>query len=317
MENLFDVFNLDPEAFISKKAEKALDDSIYKPYPELGKDNVYKAVVRFLPNIFNPEKSKIHKYYVWLKDPVSGENLCVDCPTTVGKKSILKDLYWKLKNSHSAKDQELSKMYSRKEDYYSLVQIIKDPNRPELEGKVMILKFGRKVNDMIEQQLKPDYGTPCNPYDLFDGRNFVLNVRKVGEWNNYDLCQFAGEKCPIVLEGRAMQKNAEDMKAIQAYLNGGPKNLSDFDYKEWTEEVNEKVMAIIRNTVPDGRLVSEMLGSSSTPGKPVTSQPTPTIQNPAMDDFFSSTPSAPATTPPPASKPAANNYDDLDLFAGL
>lgn len=310
MENLFDVFNLDPEAFISKKPERATDESIYKPYPELGKDGVYKAVVRFLPNIFNPEKSKIHKYYVWLKDPVSAENVCVDCPTTVGKKSILKDLYWKLKNSHSAKDQELAKMYSRKEDYYSLVQVIKDPNRPELEGKILILKFGRKVNDMIEQQLKPDYGTPCNPYDLFEGRNFVLNVRKVGEWNNYDLCQFAGEKCPIVIESKAMQKNQEDMKIIQNYLNSGPKNLTEFDYKEWTEEINEKVMSIIRNTVPDGRLISEVLGSASSPKSSPKTEPVVTSQ--PTEDYFSK--SEPTTV---SSQKPANNYDDLDLFAGL
>jgi hypothetical protein len=313
MENLFDVFNLDPEAFISKKPEKAIDESIYKPYPELGKDNVYKAVVRFLPNIFNPEKSKIHKYYIWLKDPVSGENLTVDCPSTVGKKSILKDLYWKLKNSHSAKDQDLAKMYSRKEDYYSLVQVIKDPNRPELEGKILILKFGRKVNDMIEQQLKPDYGTPCNPYDLFEGRNFVLNVRKVGDWNNYDLCQFAGEKCPIVIEGKAMQKNQDDMRIIQGYLNGGPKNLADFDYKEWTEEINERVMAIIRNTVADGRLIGEVLGSSGTTKSAPKTEPLVTSQ--PTTDYFAEQ-SKPASEPTSAQKPA-NNYDDLDLFAGL
>ena len=169
MEN-FDIFNLDNEAFVKQEIKKDEDEFIYKPYPELGKDGVYKSLVRFLPNITNPKKSKIHQYYVWLKDPVDGTNHKAICPSTVGKKSVLKDLYWKLKNSASAKDQEISKAFSRKEDFYSLIQIVQDKNNPDLEGKIMIFKFGKKINEMIEAQLQPEYGDACNPYDLFEGR---------------------------------------------------------------------------------------------------------------------------------------------------
>ena len=91
MDNL-DIFSLDNEDFL--KPEPATtgsgDANIYKPYPELGKDGVYKALIRFLPNVANPKKSKIHKYYVWLKDPIDNSNFVADCPSTVGKKSILK-----------------------------------------------------------------------------------------------------------------------------------------------------------------------------------------------------------------------------------
>lgn len=63
MEN-FDIFSLDNEDFLKPEAQTNTGDSnIYKPYPELGKDGVYKALIRFLPNIANPKKSKIHKYY--------------------------------------------------------------------------------------------------------------------------------------------------------------------------------------------------------------------------------------------------------------
>jgi hypothetical protein len=264
MSNL-DIFNLDAESFVTKtKKEGSVDLEFYKPYPESGKDGVYKSLVRFVPNHVDPTKSKIHKYYVYLNDPVSGDSFSVDCPSTVGKKSVLKDIFWKLKNSHSAADQELAKSFSRKEDYYALVQIVQDKNNTELEGKIMIFKFGKKLNDMLEAQLKPEYGSPCNPFDLFEGKLFSIHSRKVGEWNNYDLCSFVGEKGPIEIEGKKMEKNQSDMNTIMEYLKTGPKNLSSFDYKDWDDALTEKVMGVIRNTVPDGRLVNEIMSGVNT-----------------------------------------------------
>jgi len=284
MSNL-DIFNLDAEAFVTKTAQQGggKDLEFYKPYPEDGKDGVYKSLIRFVPNPVDPAKSKVHKYYVYLNDPVSGDGFSVDCPSTVGKKSILKDLFWKLKNSHSAADQELAKKFSRKEDFYSLIQIVQDKNKPELEGKIMIFKFGKKLNDMIEAQLQPEYGDPCNPYDLFEGREFAVSVRKVGEWNNYDLCSFVGEKTAIRVNGVGMKKNQDDMKSVLDYLNEGPQNLTSFDYKDWDDDVTDKVMTVIKNTVPEQRVINEIMGGVST----AKSTPAPAAKQTSTSDLYS------------------------------
>lgn len=321
MENLeFDIFNLDNDSFVKKDAKRDEDEYLYKPYPELGKDGVYKSLIRFVPNLANPKKSKIHQYYVWLKDPVDGSNFKALCPSTVGKKSILKDLFWKLKNSNSAKDQELSKNFSRKEDFYSLIQVVKDPNRPDLEGKIMFLKFGRKVNDLIEQQIKPEFGTPSNPYDLFEGRAFGLHVRKVGEWNNYDLCQFVGERSALIIDGVPVEKDEESRERIVKYLKTGPQDLEKFDFKEWTEDENEKIMKIVRNTIPDGRMISEIIGgSSSTSSSKASTSAEDFLSNGSSkkksnnEEFFPSEEEQPA--PKTGSKKAAPSLDDL--YEGL
>jgi hypothetical protein len=318
-----DIFNLDSDAFVTKSAKgESKDLEFYKPYPEDGKDGVYKALIRFLPNPADPKKSKIHKYYVYLKDPQSGDGFSVDCPSTVGKKSILKDIFWKLKNSHSAADQETAKSFSRKEDYYSLVQIVQDKNRPELEGKIMIWKFGKKINDMIEAQLKPEYGEPCNPFDLFEGRLFGVSVRKVGEWNNYDLCQFVGERMPVTIDGVKMEKTKGDMEKIVEYLKTGPQNLASFDYKDWDDALTDKVMSIIRSTVPDGRVISDIMSGVSTASS-TTSAAAPVKES---SDFFnevSSTKTSAAmksnedflASPP---KPSSSSSSSLeDLYADL
>jgi hypothetical protein len=286
MSNL-DIFNLDVDNFVTKtKTTESKESEFYKPYPESGKDGVYKSLIRFLPNVAEPSKSKIHKYYVYLTDPASGDSFSVDCPSTVGKKSILKDIFWKLKNSHSAADQELAKSFSRKEDYYALVQIVQDKNNPEIEGKIMIFKFGKKLNDMLEAQLKPEYGEPCNPFDLFSGKLFSVHSRKVGEWNNYDLCSFVGDKCAIEIEGRKMEKTPGDMKTITDYLEGGPKNLTSFDYKDWDDALTERVMGVIKNTVPDGRLVNEIMSGVNT-SSPAKSAQAPTSSSSLYEEASS------------------------------
>jgi hypothetical protein len=314
MSNL-DIFNLDVDNFVTKtKTSESKESEFYKPYPESGKDGVYKSLIRFLPNVAEPSKSKIHKYYVYLTDPASGDSFSVDCPSTVGKKSILKDIFWKLKNSHSAADQELAKSFSRKEDYYSLVQIVQDKNNPELEGKIMIFKFGKKLNDMLEAQLKPEYGEPCNPFDLFSGKLFSVHSRKVGEWNNYDLCSFVGDKCAIEINGRKMEKTPGDMKIITEFLEGGPKNLTAFDYKDWDDSLTDRVMGVIRNTVPDGRLVNEIISGVNT------SSPSKTAQTPASSSLYEEASSTKVGSEPvsqsaginrPSAPSTASSLDDL------
>jgi hypothetical protein len=311
MSNL-DIFNLDVENFVTKtKKEDSRDLEFYKPYPENGKDGVYKSLIRFLPNHVDPSKSKIQKYYVYLNDPATGEGFPVDCPSTVGKKSVLKDIFWKLKNSNSAADQDLARNFSRKEDYYSLIQIVQDKNNPELEGKIMTFKFGRKINDMLESQLKPEYGDPCNPYDLFEGKLFSIHSRKVGEWNNYDLCQFVGNNAPIEIDGKKMDKNKEDMNTILEYLKTGPDNLANFEYKDWDDNTTERVMNIIKNTVPDGRMVNEVMSGANV----TTSSSTPTTKT--SDDIYnevSSTKVGSVKEEPlkqPSSPETASSLDDL------
>ena len=313
MSNL-DIFNLDVDNFVTKsKKEDSRDLEFYKPYPENGKDGVYKSLIRFLPNHVDPAKSKIQKYYVYLNDPTTGDGFPVDCPSTVGKKSVLKDIFWKLKNSNSAADQDLARNFSRKEDYYSLIQIVQDKNNPELEGKIMTFKFGRKINDMLESQLKPEYGDPCNPYDLFEGKLFSIHSRKVGEWNNYDLCQFVGNNTPIEIDGKKMGKNKKDMDTILEYLKTGPDNLTNFEYKDWNENTTERVMNIIRNTVPDGRMVNEVMSGanvSSTPA-PSTSRTADDIYNEVSSTKVGNTPQEEQPLKQPSSPETASSLDDL------
>lgn len=316
MSDEFDIFNLSADNLITPQ-KTGKGGEIYSPTADKGRDGIYKALIRFLPNVRNSEKSKIKKSYYWLEDPVSGESFSVDDPATVGKKSILADTFWKLKKSTSARDQELSEKFSNVTNFYSLVQIIKDPNQPELEGKIMVFKFGIKINQKIEALLKPEFGDPTNPFDLFEGKMFALHVVKKQKWNNFDLCEFVGERTPLILDGKPIQKTKEDMSKVVDYLKNNSPELEKYDYKEWTDETHEKVLNAIRNIIPDGRLVEQILGGKAGAKPAATAQaPQADAQSAAtskpqtsFDDLMSTGSQNPA---PQAEKKATGSVSSLD-----
>jgi len=316
MEDNFDIFNLPADAFITP--EKKSTSEFYSPSADKGRDGVYKSLVRFLPNIHNPAQSKIMKYYVWLTDPSTGDGFSVDCPSTVGQKSVLKDMYWKLKKSESVKDQELAQEYfGRVESHYAIIQVLKDPNAPELEGKIMIYKFGAKINQKIEAMLKPEFGEPVNPFDLFEGKTFALHIVKKMKWNNYDQCAFVGERTPLVLDGTPIQKTKEDMGKVSTWLKDNSPDITKYGYQEWDQEMTNRVHATIAKIVPDGRMVEEMTNSAIAEGNTgANAAPAVAPQTSFSGESLMGAPKeTAAVTPPAAETPASvagvSSLDDL------
>lgn len=305
----FNIFNLSADAFITPAKTSAAE--FYQPSADKGRDGVYKALVRFLPNVHNPAQSKIMKYYVWLEDPTTNEGFSVDCPSTVGKKSILKDMYWKLKKSESVKDQELADShFSRVESHIALVQILKDPNQPELEGKIMVYKFGAKINQKIEAQLKPEFGDPVNPFDLFEGKVFALHIVKKMKWNNYDQCGFVGDKTPLVLDGQPIKRTKEDMEKVTAWLKENSTDISKYAYKDWDDEMTNKVLNVISKLVPDGRMIEQMTNSAANEGAKGANAPAAAPQTSFQTDDLMSAPQSEAPAPSTGSG-GVSSIDDL------
>jgi len=292
MENLNDIFNLSVDDF---KVEEKKATSIFKPDANAGRDGVYKAVVRFLPWHKDPKKSIMKKWSCWLVNPGNDEAKMVDCPSTVGKKSVLQDMFWKFKKSDSVAEQKLAENFSRRQRFASLVQIIKDDNAPENVGKIMVWPYGVKIFNKLQAEMKPEFGKPHIPFDLFEGKPFLVHITKVAGYNNYDNCRFLDERVAVSIDGTAMEKTQDDMVKIKAFLEQSP-DLSSYDYQDWDSATEDFVNEVIRNTVPGGRVVAsvektnrETVAPVSTPtaAKPVEkSEPLPSInKGGGLDDL--------------------------------
>lgn len=250
MENNFDIFNLSLDDFKSEEKPKTGSD-VYKTDPKLSKDSIYRAIVRFIPNLNNPKKSIIRKYSYWLED-ATGAGFYADCPSSnPGEKSIIQDTFWKLFKSESAFEKKQAERMKRKEYYYSYVLIVKDPQRPELENTVQILRYPKAVKKMIDAQVEPsaediEMGiNPTNIFDFFNGKDFSLKVTLKGGYWNYDECKFAGSSSAVSLNGSKMDNNQECRKMIMSVYEGlSP--LENNEFKPWTQEMQTKVYSYLQ-----------------------------------------------------------------------
>ena len=98
----------------------------------------------------------------------------------------------RLWNSGSDEDKETARKQKRKNQYYSNIYVVKDPKHPENEGKVFLYKYGKKIHDKILAAMQPEFQdeTPVNVFDLWEGANFKLKIKKVAGYWNYDSSEF-------------------------------------------------------------------------------------------------------------------------------
>lgn len=303
----FDIFNLSVSDVETHEAKSTRTDVLYKPSADQGKDGTYKALVRFVPNPENPRNSLVKKYVHWLTD-ASGNGRLVDSPSSVGESCPIAEVFFKLRNSDSAVDRKMSEKLKRREQYYSLIKVIKDPQNPELEGTYLIYKFGYKIKEKIDAELKPNFGEPTQVFDLFAGKNFELVITRQGEYNNYDTAKFSSSNSAIDLSGTPAERSKEGMAAIKEELDAAP-SLEPYQYKVWDGDARDFVNGILRQYLNPGDSLDSVVSKPSVKSVPKkTAEPVAT---------HTATPIAEKNTAPSANVDSEGDLDsflnDLDL----
>jgi hypothetical protein len=349
-----DLFNLNPDDFSGKAASQArkVDENVYNPGPDQGQNGVYKSVIRFVPWVGDPTKSKYKKYAAKLVNPLTNERLIIDCPSTIGKSSILWSLdleLRKLANEEPEVVKEIQKYFNRYYNYYSLVYIKRDPQAPTLEGSIKVYSYGYTIDNLIQQEINPEAELgivgKVNPFSLTEGKDFVLVVkRKTKAWRDFSASKFMNEVSPLIVKspnGKEVSVN-EDPRVRQfigEYLKQNSPNIEQYHYKEWNDSDYEKVAEFIKAIVPYKQIIDNLVGglkdekmkalfTNSAPAKSKMTQaplgedleftPAPaksqSISLDDDDDFGLSQPSSPA--PAPSTKASSLDLDD-ELFNDL
>lgn len=307
----FDIFNLgvnDVDTHESQASSSGND--VYKPTADQGKDGTYKALIRFVPNPANPRNSLVKKYVHWLTD-ASGDGKLVDSPASIGEKCSIADAFFKLRKSDSAVDRKMSEKLKRREQYYALVKVIKDPQFPEFEGTYKVFKFGYKIKEKIDEELKPAFGEPTQIFDLFEGKNFELIITRQGDFNNYDKSKFSASKSAVLVAGKPAEKTKENMTVIKEELEKAP-SLEPYEFKAWDDETRDFVNSILRQYLNPGSAMDEIVSSkkaSSTPKAAKAAAPVASSTDEFDMDFGSTNESA-----APSANAASDSGDDLDAF---
>ena len=302
----FDIFNLSVDAVNTHEVQNTSSgNDIYKPTADEGKDGTYKALIRFVPNPKNPRNSLVKKYVHWLTD-AAGEGKLVESPTSIGEKCPIAEAFFKLRKSDSAVDRKIADKLKRREQYYALIKIIKDPQHPEFEGQYKIFKFGYKIKEKIDEELKPAFGEPTQIFDLFNGKNFELIITRQGEYNNYDKSKFASSKSAVVIDGEPAEKTSDTMGKIKAELDAAP-SLEPYEYKAWDDETRDFVNSILRQYLNPGSAMDEIV--SKPKAKPAAKK-----EESASTDFDFDTTPAPKAAAKVEETANVDSSDDLDSF---
>lgn len=212
------------------------------------------AVLRFLPPKEGENLAFVKKYTHFFR----GENskvLCEICPTTVGKECPICQENGRIWKSHPEDEaRKLIKDKKRKLEYCSNVLVLQDRANPDNEGKVFLYKYGAKIFEKITQVIKPDFEdeTSFDPFNIFEGGNFILKAKTKDDFRNYDNSYFDKpselfdgdeKKLSEVLDGIYSLEALIDPKLFKTYeeLEQQLKRVSDTNAKPIRKNIEESI----------------------------------------------------------------------------
>ncbi len=101
---------------------------------------------------------------------------------TIGEKDPIQlaaiSAFRKAKNDGDESLKTYAKRFIPNSTYYANVLVIRDEEKPENEGKVMIYQFGRQIFNIIEKVIKPEFDDvdPMDPFDFWEGADFKIRM---------------------------------------------------------------------------------------------------------------------------------------------
>ena len=208
-------------SFLQKELEKSasgkqVDDRFWKPEVDAS-GNGY-AVIRFLPA---PEGETVPwaKVYSHAFQGPGGWYI-ENSLTTLNEKDPVGEINRRLWNSGSDEDKETARKQKRKLQYYSNILVVKDPKNPENEGRVFLYKYGKKIHDKILAAMQPEFQDedPVNVFDLWEGANFKLKIKKVAGYWNYDSSEFDSVSA-LSADDDELEKVWKQEYSLEAFTN--------------------------------------------------------------------------------------------------
>lgn len=156
------------------------------------------AVIRFLPAAEGEDLPWTRYWDHGFQGP-TGLWYIENSLTTINKDDPVSELNGQLWNSGVESDKETARKQKRRLHYVSNIYVVSDPSNPQNEGKVFLYKYGKKIFDKLMEAMQPQFEDeqPINPFDLWEGADFKLKIRKVEGWVNYDKSEF-GNSSPLL-----------------------------------------------------------------------------------------------------------------------
>jgi len=233
---------------LTKTTEKSDDSDFFKL--EKDKAGNASAVIRFLPRHPDDELPWVTVYSHAFQGP-TGRWFIENSRTTLGENDPISEANRALWATGNEKDKEVARKQKRKTNYIANILVISDPKNPENEGKVMRMKFGKKIYEKIMDKANPTFEdeTPVNVFDPFTGAEFKLRMRQVDGYPNYDTSVF-GDSKELADSDEEMEAILNKMKSLKEFID--PKNFKSYD------ELKRKFDSVMNATVASSARAEEV-----------------------------------------------------------
>ena len=150
--------------------------------------------LRLVPFVIDPSKTFFHYYsHGWVSE-MTGQFQSAISPQTWGDRDPIAEARYKISRTGSEEEKEKAKALNRKENWLVNVYVVKDPDNPENEGKVKILRFGRQLHKIVMEAIEGDDADEFGEriFDLSkDGCSFRVKVEEQGGYPTYVSSRFA------------------------------------------------------------------------------------------------------------------------------
>ena len=191
----------------------------YKDYLRTEAGNTY--TVRILPNVKDPNKTFLHYYSYGWNSLADGKLINVVSPTTWGQRDPIAEEGYRIRRNGTEEEKEKARALNRKENWLVNVYVVDDPSRPENNGTIKVLRFGRQLNkiimDAIEGDDAADFGARI--FDLSpNGCSFRIKVEKQGDFPTYVSSKFALPKAVPGIDEDRYDEIYNNIFDLESYL---------------------------------------------------------------------------------------------------
>ena len=244
-----------------------VDERLWKP--QVDKSGNGYAVLRFLPAIEGEEMPWVRVWNHAFQGP-TGQWYIENSLTTLNQKDPVSEYNSQLWNSGVESDKEIARKQKRKLQYFANVYVVEDTMNPENTGKIMLYRFCKKIFDKLMEAMQPEFAdeTPINPFDMWEGANFKLKIRKVDGYWNYDKSEFESPS--------QLKSTDEELEAIYKKEHSLAEFLAPSNFKSY-DELKTRLDTVLSGTVAT-KTAAAMVEEDEVPFKPdFKSEPAPVM----------------------------------------
>ncbi len=151
---------------IKDSLNKKPENQNFKDILKFEADKTYQ--VRLVPNVSCGRDSIYHYFSHMWKSLATGQFIAALCPTTYGETCPIDSYVMRsYKDADASRKQQLN-MVGRKENWMVNVYVISDPSKPENNGTVKVLRYGKELAKIIESAISGDDAEEFGVEKIFD-----------------------------------------------------------------------------------------------------------------------------------------------------